>query len=34
MDIDDSYGNATNAYMYEWIKKNFRLRSNDMGIWR
>ena len=30
MDIDDSYGNATNAYMYEWIKKNL---DYDQMIW-
>ena len=30
MDIDDSYGNATNAYMYDWIKKNL---DYDQMIW-
>ena len=30
IDIDDSYGNATNAYMYKWIKENL---SFDQMIW-
>jgi len=30
IDIDDSYGNSTNAYMYEWIKKNL---DYDQMIW-
>ena len=30
MDIDDSYGNATNAYMYKWIKENLDF---DQMIW-
>ena len=30
MDIDDSYGNATNADMYKWIKENL---SFDQMIW-
>lgn len=30
IDIDDSYGNATNAYMYNWIKNNL---SFDQMIW-
>ena len=30
MDIDDNYGNATNAEMYYWIKKNLDF---DQMIW-
>jgi len=30
IDIDDSYGNATNAYMYNWIKENLDF---DQMIW-
>jgi len=30
MDIDDNYGNATNAEMYHWIKENLNF---DQLIW-
>jgi hypothetical protein len=30
MDIDDNYGNATNAEMYHWIKENLDF---DQLIW-
>ncbi len=30
MDIDDSYGHATNAVMYKWIKENLNF---DQMIW-
>ena len=30
MDIDDSYGHATNAVMYRWIKENLNF---DQMIW-